>query len=318
MEYGHLFECGMLVCFGFSWPLNVIKAYRARTAKGTSLAFIFLIITGYVAGITAKLINHQINYVLAVYFINLAIVMLNVFVYIRNKRLDKKNGLVKTVTENRESKENMEDNMNYTYSLDELINPVSHSKEEKNAVILLGAGSDKKIPVQALGKEFKFNFKIYNKSSEAFSLTNALSYVNENIAPLSPEGLLIHLSESDISLCINDSEKFDSLYLELIERIKKINKKCRIALVSVANPKGEKTVSVVNRHIKAIAEAEKCSYVNLDNVKLWNPESTKAAVEFAHNMGLNTRKPLSDVAEILYSYEYHTASEQHTTTSVAG
>lgn len=90
MNFAHLFEASMLVCFGFSWPLNVMKAYKARTAKGTSLAFIILIITGYIAGITAKIINKQYNYVLAVYFLNLAIVMANVFVYIRNKTLDKK------------------------------------------------------------------------------------------------------------------------------------------------------------------------------------------------------------------------------------
>ena len=90
MEIGHLFEALMLVCFGFSWPLNVIKAYKARSAKGTSLAFIILIITGYVAGITAKVINHQLNYVLAVYFLNLAIVMSNLVVYFRNTALDKK------------------------------------------------------------------------------------------------------------------------------------------------------------------------------------------------------------------------------------
>ena len=90
MEIGHLFEALMLVCFGFSWPLNVIKAYKARSAKGTSLAFIILIITGYVAGITAKVINQQFNYVLAVYFLNLAIVMSNLVVYFRNVALDKK------------------------------------------------------------------------------------------------------------------------------------------------------------------------------------------------------------------------------------
>jgi hypothetical protein len=90
MEMGHLFEAVMLVCFGFSWPLNVIKAYKARSAKGTSLAFIILIITGYVAGLTAKFINHQFNYVLAVYFLNLAIVMSNLVVYFRNVALDKK------------------------------------------------------------------------------------------------------------------------------------------------------------------------------------------------------------------------------------
>ena len=90
MNYAHLLEATMLVCFGFSWPLNVVKAYKARTAKGTSLAFIILIITGYIAGILAKIINSQFNYVLAVYFLNLIIVFANVFVYIRNKSLDSK------------------------------------------------------------------------------------------------------------------------------------------------------------------------------------------------------------------------------------
>lgn len=80
----------MLVCFGFSWPLNVIKAYRAKTAKGTSLPFILLIIAGYVAGITAKFISGQINYVLIAYILNLAIVSLNVVVYFRNLSLDRR------------------------------------------------------------------------------------------------------------------------------------------------------------------------------------------------------------------------------------
>lgn len=84
-----IFETIMLVCFGFSWPMNVIKAYKARTAKSTSLPFIILIISGYIAGIAAKIISGQINYVLVVYFINLAIVSLNVVVYIRNRRLDR-------------------------------------------------------------------------------------------------------------------------------------------------------------------------------------------------------------------------------------
>lgn len=88
---GSIFESIMLICFGLSWPLNVIKAYKARTAKGTSLPFILLIITGYIAGITAKVITGQINYVLIVYLLNLAIVSMNVVVYFRNVSLDRKN-----------------------------------------------------------------------------------------------------------------------------------------------------------------------------------------------------------------------------------
>lgn len=87
---GPILETFMLICFGFSWPLNVIKAYKARTAKGTSLPFILLIIAGYIAGISAKIITHQINYVLIAYILNLAIVSFNLVIYFRNAALDKK------------------------------------------------------------------------------------------------------------------------------------------------------------------------------------------------------------------------------------
>ncbi len=87
---GSVFESIMLICFGLSWPLNVIKSYKAKTAKGTSLTFILLIIIGYIAGIAAKLITNQVNYVLIVYLLNLFIVSVNVAVYFRNVALDRK------------------------------------------------------------------------------------------------------------------------------------------------------------------------------------------------------------------------------------
>ena len=83
-------ETIMLVCFGFSWPLNLIKNYKAQTAKGASLPFILLIIPGYIAGICAKLISGNINYVLIAYILNLVMVSLNLVVYFRNVALDKK------------------------------------------------------------------------------------------------------------------------------------------------------------------------------------------------------------------------------------
>ena len=87
---GSILETTMLACFGFSWPLNVIKAYKVRTTKGTSLPLILLIITGYISGIAAKIISGQINYVLIAYLVNLAIVSLNIIIYFRNASLDKK------------------------------------------------------------------------------------------------------------------------------------------------------------------------------------------------------------------------------------
>ena len=92
-----ILETVMLVCFGLSWPVSVVKNVRARTAKGMSLPFILMITFGYVAGITAKLLSHNINYVLIVYFINIVAVGVNIAVYFRNRRLDRlrENGAAK-------------------------------------------------------------------------------------------------------------------------------------------------------------------------------------------------------------------------------
>ena len=91
-----LFEIIMIVSFGASWPLNVLKSYRARTTKGKSLGFLLLILFGYLAGITSKLINEtymvQIGqkwYVLFFYVLNFLMVSADFAMYIRNSRLDK-------------------------------------------------------------------------------------------------------------------------------------------------------------------------------------------------------------------------------------
>ena len=93
-----ILEIIMIVSFGFSWPLNVIKSYKARTTKGKSLAFLLLIFFGYIAGISSKLVNLSSPsfkwYVLFFYVLNFIMVGLDLVVYIRNYRLDKKAGLL--------------------------------------------------------------------------------------------------------------------------------------------------------------------------------------------------------------------------------
>lgn len=90
-----IFEVAMILCFGASWPMNVIRSWKARTAKGKSVAFLCLVIVGYIAGITGKFINadYMANfaqkwYVLIFYFLNLLMVVTDLVLYFRNKRLD--------------------------------------------------------------------------------------------------------------------------------------------------------------------------------------------------------------------------------------
>lgn len=91
-----LFEIIMIVSFGASWPLNVIKSYKARTTKGKSLPFLCLIFFGYIAGIISKFVNEAYMasigdkwYVLFFYVLNLIMVGIDLILYVRNHRLDK-------------------------------------------------------------------------------------------------------------------------------------------------------------------------------------------------------------------------------------
>lgn len=91
-----ILEIIMIVSFGASWPLNVMKSWRARTTKGKSLPFLLLIFFGYIAGIASKLVNETYMasfaekwYVLFFYCLNLIMVGADLCLYVRNARLDK-------------------------------------------------------------------------------------------------------------------------------------------------------------------------------------------------------------------------------------
>lgn len=92
-----ILEIIMIVSFGASWPMNVIKSYKSRTTKGKSLAFLCLIFFGYIAGIVSKIVNdaymasfQQKWYVLFFYVLNLIMVGTDLLLYFRNKHLDRK------------------------------------------------------------------------------------------------------------------------------------------------------------------------------------------------------------------------------------
>ena len=84
-----IFETGMLICFGLSWPFNIAKSLRARTAKGKSMLFEIIVIAGYLMGLTGKFISGNVTYVAAVYVLDILMVSCDLAITMRNHRLDK-------------------------------------------------------------------------------------------------------------------------------------------------------------------------------------------------------------------------------------
>ena len=85
-----ILEIAMILAFGFSWPNNIITTLRNKSTKGKSLAFLILIDTGYICGITGKLISGDIVwYVLFFYVLNFIMVSTDLVLYFYYRRRER-------------------------------------------------------------------------------------------------------------------------------------------------------------------------------------------------------------------------------------
>lgn len=84
-----IFEILMLLCFAASWPFNIYRSYVSRTARGKSILFEIVVEIGYICGVANKVVNDDINYVLLFYFLDIALVLVDMALFVRNRRIDK-------------------------------------------------------------------------------------------------------------------------------------------------------------------------------------------------------------------------------------
>ena len=93
-----LFEAVMVISFGVSWPMNIIRAYKAKTAKGTSIIFLGLVEFGYISSIIWKLLTGDMQalfggdftkYGCFFYLLNAIMIFIAILIYFKNKTLDR-------------------------------------------------------------------------------------------------------------------------------------------------------------------------------------------------------------------------------------
>lgn len=101
-----LFETLMVISFGVSWPMNIIRAYKGQTAKGTSIMFLSCIELGYISSIIWKLLTGDMQafftgditkYGCFFYLLNAFMVLIAIIIFFRNKALDRKENGVSNV-----------------------------------------------------------------------------------------------------------------------------------------------------------------------------------------------------------------------------
>jgi hypothetical protein len=84
-----IFEALMLLSFGAAWPTQIYKSYTSRKTAGKSIAFLYIVIFGYLAGITHKILYSR-DFIMVLYVFNLLMVSIDIFLYYRNRGIEKK------------------------------------------------------------------------------------------------------------------------------------------------------------------------------------------------------------------------------------
>lgn len=93
MSIPQLCEIAMLCLFGCSWPFNIAKALKAKTAKGKSIGFELLILVGYLVGLFGKLYAYKqtgtLAYSVWFYIADILMVSIDLVLYVVNTKRDK-------------------------------------------------------------------------------------------------------------------------------------------------------------------------------------------------------------------------------------
>ena len=93
MSIPQLCEIVMLCLFGCSWPFNIAKSLRAKTAKGKSVGFELLVLVGYLIGLFGKFYAYRQTGTLAYstwfYIADILMVSVDLVLYCINARRDK-------------------------------------------------------------------------------------------------------------------------------------------------------------------------------------------------------------------------------------
>lgn len=80
----------MLLCFGCSWPNNIITTLKNKSPKGKSLVFMILVDIGYLCGIVSKLVSGDFHwYVVFFYVLNFCMVTTDMILYFYFKHKEK-------------------------------------------------------------------------------------------------------------------------------------------------------------------------------------------------------------------------------------
>lgn len=267
-----LLESTMLICFGLSWPMNLSKNIKAKSAKNMSLQFILLIIFGYIAGITAKIYTHRFNYVLIVYLLNLIVVSANVIVYFINRRYDRQEQNANKVLCQELSGQKKNTVPSETIHTSALQKPHMNQGEdemetyrelnsitEAGGVVLFGSNTFAGLPLGELAQAYHITEPIYNRSIKDIRINHVENYLKVCLFDLNPRKIFVNMGDMDIKDESLDVENFISKYEWLLYMIH-AKTRAEIYIVSIVSSSPE--AAEINQRLRKLAAQSGCHFID--------------------------------------------------------
>ena len=120
---------------------------------------------------------------------------------------------------------------------------------EKNQVVVFGDKYLADFPFYDLMQGKITDYAVYNRSLNFLTLKDAAEVVEYCLYHLAPVAVLLHFEN------VTQDENFRNGYLALIEKIRSVNKKCRIGLLDCT--------PLQNHVVENIARITKCEYIHV-------------------------------------------------------
>jgi hypothetical protein len=277
MKMAELLESTMLICFGLSWPMNLAKNIKAKSARNMSLQFILLIIIGYIAGISAKIYNHRFNYVLVVYLLNLIVVSANVVVFFINRRYDRQAKEANAKLCRQLSGNTANTSVDTAAQESTPLKPSIHSQgedemetyremnsiTEAGGVVLFGSNTFASLPIGELAQAFRITEPIYNRSIKDVRIDQIESYLKVCLYDLNPRKIFVNMGDIDILDENVDIDNFISKYEWLLYMI---HTKTQASIYIVPIVSGCPATFKINQRLKALASQTGCKYIDVTGV----------------------------------------------------
>jgi len=251
----HFLEAVMLICFGISWPISLMKNIKARSAKSMSIHFILMIIIGYIAGIAAKCITHNYNYVLIIYFCNLIVVSINLIVYFINRQHDRE-------AEAAAQKHDLDLTTHprvYEITTQEHIYKEMNTMVPQGGIVFFGSDLFAQLPAEELTKTFGLHETVLNRSIGNITI-DALSEALEScVLDLKPDKVFLNIGDADLKkpeFDLNDfAAKFDWLLYTIHTKTN-----ASIYVVSIVSDTAQ--AKALNAKLKDIAADSGIEYID--------------------------------------------------------